>query len=131
MKLRSFIILSTLSFGVFALMSLQSVQLPYTIPKEAIEGKQVWQTYNCIACHAVFGNGGYRGDDLTHIVSKRSSQELIDFFTSPPVMRPNHERLHSKISRVEAQNLVQYFNFLDKIPTLSWPPTAHKPGERT
>lgn len=129
MKLRGFIILSALSFGGFTLLSWQSAQLPYHMPENAIQGKQVWQTYNCIACHTVFGNGGYNGDDLTHIVSKRSSQELIDFFTNPPVMRPNYERLHRKVTLHEAQNLVQYFNFLDKIPTLSWPPEAHKPGE--
>jgi nitric oxide reductase subunit C len=131
MKLRSFMILSALSLGGFALMSWQSVQLPYPMPEEATQGKQVWQAYNCISCHTLFGNGGYNGDDMTHIVSKRSSQELINFFVNPPVMRPNHKRLHPKVSQEEAQKLVQYFKFLDKIPTLGWPPKAHKPGEST
>jgi len=68
---------------------------------------------------------------MTHIASKRSSQELINFFINPPVMRPNHERLHPKVSQEEAKELVQYFNFVDKIPTLGWPPKAHKAGENS
>lgn len=131
MKLRGFMIFSALSLGGFAFLCWQSVKLPYQMPEEATQGKQVWQTYNCISCHTVFGDGGYNGDDMTHIVSKRSSKELINFFVNPPVMRPNHKRTHPKVSQEEAQNLVQYFKFIDKIPTLGWPPDAYKQGERT
>jgi nitric oxide reductase subunit C len=131
MKLRSFMILSALSLGGFAFLNWQSVQLPFPMPEEATQGKQVWQAHNCISCHTVFGNGGYNGDDLTHIVSKRSSKELMNFFLKPPVMRPNHQRLHPKVSEAEAENLVQYFILIDKIPTLGWPPKPHKPGEST
>jgi nitric oxide reductase subunit C len=131
MKLRSFMFLSALSLGGFAFMSWQSVQLPYPMPEEATHGKQVWQAHNCISCHTLFGNGGYNGDDMTHIVNKRSSAELINFFVNPPVMRPNHKRLHPKVDQEEAQSLVQYFKFIDKIPTLGWPPKAHTPGEST
>jgi len=131
MKLRGFMILSALSLGGFALLNWQSVQLPYPMPEAASQGKQVWQANNCISCHTIFGNGGYNGDDMTHIVSKRSSKELVNFFVNPPVMRPNHMRLHPNVSPAEAQNLVQYFNFIDKIPTLGWPPKANKPGKST
>ena len=131
MKLRSFMILSALSLGGFAFLCWQSVQLPYPMPEEATLGKQAWQAYNCISCHTIFGNGGYNGDDMTHIISKRSSEELIKFFVNPPVMRPNHKRLHPKVSPEEAHNLVQYFKFIDKIPTLGWPPKPLKPGEST
>lgn len=131
MKLRSFMILSALSFGGFAFLSWQSVQLPYPMPEEAAQGKQVWQAYNCISCHTVFGNGGYNGGDMTHIVNKLSSKELLIFFVNPPIMRPNHKRLHPKVSPEEAQNLVQYFNYINRIPTLGWPPKAHKSGEST
>lgn len=131
MKLRSFMLISALSLGGFTLMTWQSSQLTYPMPEEATQGKQVWQEYNCISCHSLFGNGGYNADDMTRIVRKRSSQELMNFFDNPPVMRPNHNRLHPKLNQQEAQKLVQYFIFLDKIPTLGWPPKAQKPGEST
>lgn len=131
MKLRSFMLISALSLGGFTLMTWQSSQLTYPMPEEAIHGKQVWQEYNCISCHSLFGNGGYNADDMTRIVRKQSSQELMNFLVNPPVMRPNHNRLHPKLNQQEAQKLVQYFIFLDKIPTLGWPPKAQKPGEST
>lgn len=112
-------------------MTWQSSLLSYPMSDESTHGKQVWQEYNCISCHALFGNGGYSADDMTHIVGKRSTQEIITFLVDPPVMRPNHKRRHPKVSKVEAQKLVEYFILLDKIPTLGWPPTAQEPGEST
>ena len=61
MKLRGFMILSALSLGGFALMSWQSQKLPYPMPEEATQGKQVWQTYNCISCHTLFGKADIMG----------------------------------------------------------------------
>ena len=35
----------------------------------AAEGKLVFQEYNCISCHQVYGLGGYMGPDLTNVMS--------------------------------------------------------------
>jgi len=29
------------------------------------EGKRLWSSHNCIACHQLYGLGGYMGPDLT------------------------------------------------------------------
>lgn len=42
---------------------------------EALAGKEIWQAKNCIACHQVYGLGGYLGPDLTNIVSDPSKGE--------------------------------------------------------
>jgi len=37
---------------------------------DAVEGKRVFQTYNCMGCHTIVGNGAYFGPDLTKLYSK-------------------------------------------------------------
>ena len=118
--------MSIVSIGGFVLANYFSVQLPGPIPDEAVLGKRVWQTHECISCHTLFGNGGYIGDDLTNIVSKRSSKELLEFMTKPPVMRPNHKRLHPGLTTEETKNLISYLEFVQKIPTLGWPPEPYR-----
>jgi nitric oxide reductase subunit C len=42
----------------------------------AIEGEQLFQDKNCIACHQLFGLGGYLGPDLTNIISTENKGHL-------------------------------------------------------
>lgn len=36
---------------------------------DAIQGKALFQKYNCVACHQIYGLGGYMGPDLTNVIS--------------------------------------------------------------
>lgn len=38
---------------------------------ESINGKLVFQSYNCIACHQIYGLGGYIGPDITNAYSNK------------------------------------------------------------
>ena len=37
----------------------------------AMEGKMLWQEYNCSSCHQLYGLGGYLGPDLTNVISDK------------------------------------------------------------
>lgn len=41
------------------------------IPVAAIGGKLVWQKYNCVSCHQVYGLGGFMGPDLTNVITEK------------------------------------------------------------
>jgi nitric oxide reductase subunit C len=41
----------------------------------AIRGKGAFQKYNCIACHQLYGLGGYMGPDLTNVLSEAGKGE--------------------------------------------------------
>ncbi len=41
------------------------------------QGAQLFQSKGCIACHALGGNGGQRGPDLTAVGSRLSSEQMV------------------------------------------------------
>lgn len=126
LKLRTLLLLSALSFGLFVGVTLISARLPSPIPEQAVAGKLVWQRHNCVSCHTLFGNGGYVGDDLTHITAKETPSYLINYLVQPPVMRPNKYTHHPALDEADAENLVHYLEFVHTIPTLGWPPQREK-----
>lgn len=48
----------------------------------AIEGKHIFQAYNCMGCHTIVGNGAYLGPDLTKIYQKAGPAWLTAFLPS-------------------------------------------------
>jgi nitric oxide reductase subunit C len=125
-KLKTFILVSVIFFGLFTWANLASWSLPYPMEKEGALGKKVWQKYNCVSCHSLFGNGGYVAEDLTHVTMKRNREELQDFFRNPPILRPSKKKHHMSLTEKEAQNLINYLEYLNNIPTLGWPPAPMK-----
>src|SRR5665811_29942 len=51
--------------------------------QNALRGKQVWQTYNCMDCHTIVGNGAYFAPDLTNIYDDASPAYLLAYLGSP------------------------------------------------
>ena len=49
---------------------------------DAVEGKRVFQSYNCMGCHTIVGNGGYFGPDLTKLYGKVGPAWLEAFLPS-------------------------------------------------
>lgn len=127
LKLKTFILISVLSFILFALSIKFSSILDNPMSEEAITGKMVWQKHNCVSCHTLLGNGGYVGRDLTHVLETRSPDYLMDYFMNPPVIPPNRKETHPPLSKIETAFLTAYFEYIRTIPTLGWPP---KPKER-
>ncbi|MHA3902494.1 c-type cytochrome [Castellaniella sp. WN] len=49
---------------------------------DAVEGKRVFQAYNCMGCHTIVGNGAYFGPDLTRIHAEAGPAWLAAFLPS-------------------------------------------------
>lgn len=49
---------------------------------DAVQGKRVFQAYNCMGCHTIVGNGAYLGPDLTDIYGKAGPAWLAAFLPS-------------------------------------------------
>jgi nitric oxide reductase subunit C len=59
----------------FVYTNLTEIEDAKLMSEEASHGMRVWQQYNCIACHQLFGLGGYLGPDLTNVASDKIKGE--------------------------------------------------------
>lgn len=49
---------------------------------DAVQGKRVFQAYNCMGCHTLLGNGAYLGPDLTNVYEQAGPAWLAAFLPS-------------------------------------------------
>ena len=78
-------------------------------------GVEVYQQYNCVACHQFYGLGGYMGPDLTNVVSNRGEAVARAFIAAGTTTMPNLGLTSEEIDAV-----VAYLAFVDKTGT--YPP---------
>ncbi|HMM50272.1 MAG TPA: cytochrome c [Burkholderiaceae bacterium] len=76
---------------LFAALSILSFVGPrkQALPQEvsfdrysAVEGRRVFQAYNCMGCHTIVGNGAYFGPDLTDLYRRAGPAWLAAFLPS-------------------------------------------------
>ncbi len=76
-----FVVLSGFSF-----LGSRSQVLPedfsYANDHNAVDGKRIWQAYNCMGCHTIVGNGAYFGPDLTNIYQDAGPAYLAAYMPS-------------------------------------------------
>lgn len=80
--------------------------------RQVQSGKLVWQRYNCVACHQIYGLGGYLGPDLTNIYSKRGPAYTRAFIQNGTDIMPN---LH--LTDQEIDHLLAYLQDIDQSGT--------------
>jgi len=83
-----------------------------TLSTTALEGRQVWQRYNCVACHQLFGLGGYIGTDLTHVISEKGPAYVTALINFGTTRMPQ-----LGLSDQEVSALVEFLMAVDKAPT--------------
>lgn len=75
-------------------------------------GQQVYQQYNCVACHQFYGLGGYMGPDLTNVMSRRGEAYSRAFITAGTAAMPNFG-----LSAEEVDGLIAFLAFVDSTGT--------------
>ena len=79
-----------------------------TISPLACEGKIVFQKYNCISCHQLYGLGGYLGPDLTNVISAKGAPYVRVITKNGTLKMPN---LNVTDNEIEA--LVEFLSAAD------------------
>lgn len=80
-----------------------------TVDARVEQGKKLWQSYNCIACHQIYGLGGYLGPDLTNTYSLKGAAYIRAFLESGTNVMPNFN-----LSNEEMDALTAYMKDIDK-----------------
>jgi len=73
-------------------------------------GKKIFQQYNCIACHQLYGLGGYLGPELTTAYSdkNRGEQYMKIFLKAGGRLMPNFHFTDSEIN-----DIISYLKYID------------------
>lgn len=107
--LTAFLLLSLFFlYSGYLYLATPSSQRSFVEVPGAHKGKQLWQQKNCVACHQVFGLGGYLGPDLTNVYSVKGPAYIKAFLASGTSVMPNFG-----FSEAEIEDLVAYMKLLD------------------
>lgn len=75
----------------------------------AYNGRKIWNKKNCIACHQVYGLGGYLGPDLTNVISQKGEDYTKAILKTGTAKMP-----HFNFTEAELEYLVEYFKYINK-----------------
>ena len=83
----------------------------FKMTQKAISGEILFQKNNCIACHQLYGLGGYLGPDLTNVISVKGkgSNYVKAFLNSGVKSMPKFS-----FSEEELDAIVQFLTEVDK-----------------
>lgn len=79
--------------------------------EQSRKGKLLFQEYNCISCHQLYGLGGYMGPDLTNIISASNKGPIYTkaFLQSGTQRMPNFN-----LEGHEIDELIAYLTYVDR-----------------
>jgi nitric oxide reductase subunit C len=84
---------------------------------EVHQGKLLWNAHNCIACHQLYGLGGFMGPDLTNVISNKGDAYAQAFIANGTAKMPNFQ-----FNEADIQALIAFLTYVDSSGTS--PPTA-------
>ncbi len=110
---------SFLAFSVHAYVDEgENPQTSQTTPETAA-GNLVWRRHNCVACHQIYGLGGYLGPDLTNVMERRPAVYVRAVLRSGIREMPAFQ-----LSEQEIEQLIAFLRYLDstgRFPAQGWP----------
>jgi nitric oxide reductase subunit C len=87
----------------------------------AQRGKLVFQKYNCISCHQIYGLGGYMGPDLTNVMEEEAKgRNYAEVF----IQHGTAKMPRFEMTETERDELLNYLEYVGKAG--SYPVTDFK-----
>jgi nitric oxide reductase subunit C len=111
-KVLVFLLLFTSFIGYSAFVYTDGTAEKSTPPnmQQAMSGKKIFQEYNCISCHQIYGLGGYLGPDLTIAFSDRKRGEAY----MRALMQSGSKRMPDfQLTEKQIDDLIAYFKYVD------------------
>lgn len=118
MRVTIFCLLMVLFFGYTLLVYTKGTEtgLSFTNAEQQKinSGKQLYQQYNCQACHQIFGLGGYLGPELTKAYSDKSRGEQY----MKAILSVGGSRMPDfRFSAKQIDALIAYLKYVDTTAT--------------
>lgn len=128
-------ILGTLSSSVLflfltwdTLKQVEALSHADKLSAEVIDGKRIFEKYNCNDCHTILGFGAYYAPDLTRVV-KRIGEDGIRFRLKSPekaFAKSWRKMPQQHVSDEEIAKLIAFFTWIGEIENNDWPPQDSK-----
>lgn len=95
---------------------------------KVVEGKRIFEKYNCNDCHTILGFGAYYAPDLTKVVQRIGEEGTGFRVKSPETAFANSWRKmpNLKLADAEIDNLIAFFTWVGNIENGDWPPQDSK-----
>ena len=101
------------------------------ISDQVVEGKRLWQHYDCNDCHTILGIGGYYAPDVTKSYSVRGEAWLRQFLKEPATMYPKGRQMpHFHLVDAQIGPLLAYLKWVSEVDTNGWPPSPQGVARR-
>ncbi|MBP9713746.1 MAG: cytochrome c [Sterolibacterium sp.] len=89
----------------------------------AIAGKKIWETYNCIGCHSLLGEGAYFAPELGNVYKRRGPDFIKAWIKAQPTGTPGRRQMPQfNFTDKQLDDLVEFFKYTSEINTAKWPP---------
>ena len=126
---RAFFIGFTVLFsGVFLFLTVDTVrQVPARshadqLGADAIAGKGIWESNNCMGCHTILGEGAYYAPELTRVIERRGAPWIKIFLKDPEAMFPGRRKMVKyDFTDQEIDELIAFFTWIGNIDTNGFP----------
>lgn len=126
---RAFFIVGTSLFSlIFLGLTVDTMQ---QVPKltnqdnlspEAIRGKHLFDTKNCMGCHTILGEGGYYAPELTKVYDKRGAVFIDLLLQDPEALFPGERRMPKyDFTPEQRQELIAFFKWIGEMNTQGFP----------
>lgn len=98
------------------------------LSEEVVQGKRVWQKYNCNDCHTILGFGGYYAPDMTKVYTRIGTVGIQERLKKPEVILAKSWRKmpQQNLKDDEIKQVIAFFKWVSEIDTHDWPPQDSK-----
>lgn len=115
--------LAFIGLTVYSLSKGQDQSNHDKLTAEAVRGKEIWETNNCMGCHTILGEGAYYAPELTKVIERLNSkyngqgEEVIkSILMSEGPWQPNGRKMVAyNMSEQEAEDVVAFFKWIGEI----------------
>ena len=114
-----FVVLAAMT--VDTLHQVNDIRTP-PLTDQVVEGKRAWQSKNCNDCHTILGIGGYYAPELTKVFNRRGAAWLRGWLKDPLSLDAAATMPNQRLSDVQIEGLVAFFDWVSQIDTNNWPP---------
>jgi nitric oxide reductase subunit C len=103
--------------GAFLLLTVDTIKrIPnqtksVNLTAEAIRGKHLFESNNCMGCHTILGEGAYYAPELTKVFERRGASFIKQMLRDPFAMYPNQRKMVKyNFKESEMDDLVAFLN---------------------